>query len=192
VAQSASNIFVGPARVFVGVTNPASGTPPTLLTHTAGVPGTGTEIGFTDGDANWHYKATKEEIMAEQSLAPVDVFTKQEEIVVKFTMLESNYTALQVAFDNVGKVDDGSKTLMYGGGGTSILAPTTQSVVLTSPHRLAPTKFSIFVAYKIYSVLGYESVLSKSKKRAINVELHGIADTSRNAGDTLFQVFEEK
>ncbi len=192
MAQDNTKIHWGPARIFLGVTAPATGTPPTLLTHTSGVPGTGTEVGHTEGDATYKYKATKSEINSEQVLAPVDVMTTDEMASIEFVCQEQTYNTLVTAFDNVGTVSDGAKDLFYFGGGTAILSPKTQCVVLTSIQRNAPTKFIVTVLYKVYSANGIEWNISKTKKTLYKMVLVGLADTSRNDGDRLGQHFKEK
>jgi len=197
VAIDTTKIHVGTARIFVGVTPPATGTPPTWLTHTAGVPATGTDIGATDGDCVFKYQLTKQEIFAEQELAPVDVYSSDEACSLVFTLKELNYTALKVAFDSgtssgIGNVDDGTRTGFYGGGGSAILLPTQQCFVFSAMNRVAPTKFIIGVIYKAYSLLGTEAPIRKKGETMIKCELHGLADLTRNAGDRMFQLSREK
>src|SRR5256885_15010731 len=103
MAQSTTAILAGQARIFIGaysgVVLPVSGAPPTLFQHTAGVPSglqTGfIDAGYTTGASTFDYKATKEEIMAEQSLIAVDVFTKEEMAQVVFTAYERTYNTLK-------------------------------------------------------------------------------------------------
>jgi hypothetical protein len=192
MAIDVTKVHVGAARIFAGITNPATGTPPTLMTHTDGVPATGTDLGATEGDCVFTYVAEKTEILAEQYLGPIDVYVGSEMASLVFSMKEHNYTAMKLAFDNVGSVDDSNKTLFYGGGGTSILAPTTQALMFTSRIRNAPTKFHVGVMYKVYSMKGYKGILSKKNPAHIDVEIRGLVDTSRNAGDQMFQYFREK
>lgn len=191
MSQDATKIHQGPMRIFVGVTNPTSGTPPTLMTHTAGVPSPGTEVGYTEGDGVFEYVLTKQEIDAEQALAPVDIAVTDEMVHLTFSMQEANYTALKAAFDSgVGNVDDGSKTLFYSGG--NVPTPMTLSVFFSSVRRDAPTKYFVGLMYKAYSPKGFNFAASKTKKSVYPVELRGILDTSRNAGDQLYQFFREK
>lgn len=192
MALDNTKIHQGPARIFLGVTAPTTGTPPTPLTHTAGVPGTGTEVGHTEGDATIKYLLDKDEITSEQVLAPVDVVAKAEMFSIEFVCQELTYNTLVTAFDNVGTVDDVSKSLFYAGGGTAVLSPKTQCVVLTSIQRNAPTKFIVTTAYKVYSAQGFEFSVSRSKKSTYKMKLIGLADMSRNDGDRLFQFFREK
>jgi hypothetical protein len=188
-----SSIHVGAVRVFSGVTVPVTGNPPTLLTHTNGVPGTGTEIGATEGDFVFNYQLIKTEIFAEQEFAPVDVYVGEETGFCTFTMKEQNYTALKLAFDaSIGNVDDGSKTLFYAGGGTAVLAPVTQCIVVSSVRRDNTAKYFIMVMYKAYTKLGVKGAFRKKGETMYDVEMHCLADTTRNAGDRMLQWFREK
>lgn len=191
MAIDVTKIEVGASRIFAGITNPTTGTPPTLMGHTDGVPASGTDIGATEGDCVFTFVAEKTEIMSEQYLAPVDVYVGSEMASLTFQMKEHNYTAMKLAFDNVGSVSDANKILFYGGGGTSILAPTTQAIMFTARRRSAPTKFFVGVIYKAYSIKGYAAPFSKKNTSMMNVEIRGLVDTSRNAGDQMFQFFRE-
>lgn len=192
MALTPGRIHGGGARLFVGITAPTTGTPPTLMGHTDGVPASGTDVGATEGDTTFRYKAEKKSIPAEQSLADVDVMTISEMAEFEFTAKEQTYVTLQRAFDNIGTVSDSSKELFYAGNGTNILAPRTEAVMLTSRQRNAPTKFIVTVIYKAFSVNGYEMPFKKNGESVFKVLLRGLADTSRDAGDQLFQHFFEK
>ncbi len=192
MAFNAAKIHGNTARIFVGVTAPTTGLPPTLLTHTNGVPGTGTEVGYTEDEAQIRYKAEKQAIPAEQALANVDVMTVSEMAEIEVTVKEHTYATLQRAFDNVGTVSDGSKDLFYMGGGTSILQPRTECVVLTSRQRNAPTKFIVLVLYKAYCEEGYVTGYTKKKEAVYKLKFVGLADGSRSDGDQLGQFFFEK
>lgn len=192
MSQNPANIHIGAARIFLGVTAPASGTPPTLLTHTDGVPGSGTEVGYTQDAATFTYKQNKQEVEAEQSLNPVDVFNVSEECMIEFNAMEHVYNTLKTAFDNVGTVSDGSKDLFYGGDGGGLVSVTTQCVALTSRIRTAPTKFEVIVLYRVYNVEGIVMPYARTTPAVYKVTLKGLTDTTRNAGDRLFQWFKEK
>ncbi len=192
MAGDITKVRVGAARIYVGVTAPASGTPPTLMTHTAGAPSTGTDVGFTENDCVFSYLAQKTLLDAEQTLGPVDAFIGSEMAKLTFTMKEHNYTALKLAFDNIGKVDDGSKTLFYAGGGATILTPTTQAIFFSAYDRTNTSKFQIGVIYKGVSMKGYESPMSKKNPGLIGVEIQGLLDLTRNSGDQMFQFYIEK
>lgn len=192
MAQNPQNIHIGAARIFLGVTAPATGTPPTLLPHVDGVPTTGTEVGYTQEAATFTYKQNKQEVEAEQSLNPVDVFVVNEECMIEFNAMEHVYNTLKTAFDNVGTVDDASKSLFYGGDGAGLVSVTTQCVALTSRIRTAPTKFEVLVIYRVYNVEGIVMPYARTTPAVYKITLKGLTDTTRNAGDRLFQWFKEK
>lgn len=192
MAFNAARIHGNAARIFVGVTAPTTGLPPTLLSHTNGVPATGTEVGYTEDEANLRYKGEKNPIPAEQALANVDVMVVSEMAEIEVKVKEHTYATLQRAFDNVGTVSDGSKDLFYMGGGTSILAPRTECVVLTSRQRNAPTKFIVYVLYKAFCETGFIVGYTRKKEAIYSLKFVGLADGARNDGDQLGQFFWEK
>jgi hypothetical protein len=200
MAQVASNILAGPARIFLGAFGtavaPVTGAPPTLFAHTAGVPSglqTGfTEVGYTTGPATFDYKATKEEIVPEQSLIAVDVFTKEEMAQLSFTAYERVFVTLKAAFDNIGSQSDATGELYYAGNGTNIIAPSTFLVFMSAIHRDNTAKFSWVCLYKAYSVEGAKLPFEKSKPTTYQVTLKALADTTRTAGDQVFQMKNER
>src|SRR4030095_12200100 len=192
MAQDPKNIHIGAARIFLGVTPPTTGTPPELLDHTDGVPSSGIEVGYTQDAATFTYKQNKEEVEAEQSLNPVDVFVTNEEITIEFNAMEHVYATLKTAFDNVGSVNDTEKILFYGGDGGQLVSVQTQCVALTSRLRTAPTKFEVLCIYRVYNVEGISMPYNRTAAAVYKVTLKGLTDTSRSAGDRLFQWFREK
>lgn len=192
MALTPGRIHGGAARLFVGVTAPVTGTPPTLMAHTDGVPASGTDVGATQGDTILRVKATKKAIEAEQSLAPVDVMTISEMSEIEFTCLEHVHVAILRALDNVGTVSDGSKDLYYWGNGTSILAPRTEAVMITSRQRNAPTKFIVTVLYKVFFDNGLELPFKRNGESMFKHKVIALADTARNAGDQVGQHVWEK
>jgi hypothetical protein len=192
MAQDPSNIHIGAARIFLGVTAPDTGDPPEMLEHVDGVPTTGIEVGYTQDAATFTYKQNKQEVEAEQSLNPVDVFIVNEEIQIEFNAMEHVYSSLKTAFDNVGSVDDDDKMLFYGGDGAGLVSVTTQCVALTSRIRTAPTKFEVLVLYRVYNMEGVAIPYNRTGVALYKVTLKGLVDTTRDAGDRLFQWFREK
>lgn len=200
MAQVASNILAGPARIFLGAFGsavaPVTGAPPTLFQHTAGVPSglqTGfTEVGYTTGPATFDYKATKEEIVPEQSLIAVDVFTKEEMAQLQFTAYERVFVALKAAFDNIGSQNDATGELYYGGNGTNIIQPSTFVVFMSTLHRDNTAKYTWVCLYKAYSMDGVKMPFEKSKPTTYQVTLKALADTARTAGDQVFQLKNER
>lgn len=189
MALNADNVHVGPARIFLGVTAPATGTPPDDVTHTAGVPADGTEVGFTRGDAVFAKNTEKVEIEAEQSYTPIMVFPTREIVEVRFTAMERVYNALRAAFDNVGYDLDANRVKFYSGGQTFTLR--TQTVCMTSARPNQAGLYEISFIYKAYSVTGYETPYRKSDASLYEVTLRGILDTSRDVGDQAYQHYIE-
>ena len=191
MAFTPNRIHVGPARIFVGVTNPTTGTPPTFVAHTAGVPATGTEIGLTNGDTVFEYTADKDEIQAEQYYAGVDVFLKQESAKVSFTAQEMTVVALKAAFDNIGQFTDGTKEAFYAGSSSGAFAALKQSVMITARQRVNPAKYLVILMYLAYPSKGLNIPFGRTKPAMSPVEFTALADTSRNAGDAMFQWYYE-
>lgn len=192
MAQTPSQIQIGMARIWTGVTQPVTGLPPTMLTIDAdGAPLTGDEVGYTTGPSTFLYKQTKTPISVEQSLNPVDVYVTSEECNLQFEAMERTYTTLKLAFDNVANVTDVSKDLFYGGDATGLSSVFTTCVALTSRRRLAPTKFEVLVIYKAYSVEGIALGYTRTKESTYKVTMMGLIDTARNVGDRLFQWYRQ-
>ena len=187
---NAANVHVGPARIFLAVTNPATGNPPTAMPHTAGVPTPGNEVGYTEGDAI--FRKTKEtgEINAEQAMGPIGVFLTREIVEVEFTALERVYTTLQAAFDNTGSVNTGGRMMFWGGGAQYTIR--TQSVFMSSLRPNQAGKYEISVIYRAYSVTGYEIAYRKAGASSYRVTLRGLFDTTRAVGDQMFQHYIEE
>jgi hypothetical protein len=185
MAFAPTKIHGGGSRIFSGVTAPTTGTPPTYITHTDGVPGSGTELGLTQGDTNFAYQLTKKEIEAEQSLGAVDVMSIGEMGQIETTVLEHTYFTLQRAFDNVGTETVAGGYGIWFGGGTGPLASRTECVMITARQRNAPTKFVIGVLYKAYSVEGFKTSFKKSGESVYRVVFKGLSDLTRNAGDQM-------
>lgn len=185
MSQSAANVHIGPGRIFLGVTNPASGIPPTWMAHTAGVPTPGNEVGYTTGDMIFRKTKDTFEVEAEQAMGPIAVGVVKEIVECEFTALERVYTTLQAAFDNNGTVSDGTRMGFYGGG---IQYPLrTQSVFMSSARPNQAGKYEISVIYKAYSVTGYEIAYKKNGASEYKVTLRGLYDSSRSVGDQLYQ-----
>jgi hypothetical protein len=190
--QTPSQIQIGAARIWTGVTKPASGAPPTILPiNASGEPGSGDEVGYTTGPAVFSYKQVKNPIMAEQSLNPVDVYVTSEEGSLVFEAMERTYQTLKLAFDNVSAVTDAGKDLFYGGDSTGLSSVFTTCCVLTSRRRLAPTKFEVLTLYKVYSVEGIQLAYTRTKESTYKVTMNALIDTTRDVGDRLFQWYRQ-
>lgn len=191
MAQDATNVHYGPARMFFGVTNPASSIPPTPMPHTAGVPTPGTEVGFTTGDTTFRKTKDIEEIRAEQALGPIASYITGEVVEVEFDALERVYASLQAAFDNTGTVNDANRMMFFGGGLAYTLR--TQSFFFSSLRPNQAGKYEIGVIYRAFSVTGYEIGYRKAGGASLyHITLRGLEDTTRVAGDRLYQYYIEK
>lgn len=191
MAFTPGRIHVGPARIFVGVTNPASGGPPTFVTHTAGVPATGTEIGLTEGDTVFTYNPKKTKVMSEQYYAATDVYLTEEECHVTFTAQESTVKALQAAFDNIGQFSDGTKDAFFMGSGSGAFSCLKQSVMVTARQRINTTKYIVILMYLAVTNKPLVYPFSRTKKATWPVQLDALADTTRSSGDAIAQFYYE-
>jgi hypothetical protein len=190
MSQDALNVHNGPARIWLGMTAPASGIPPTWALHTAGVPATGTEVGFTDGDAVFRKNKTTFEINAEQAMGPIAVGLSGEIVEVEFTALERVYTTLQAGFDNAGTVNDVTRMGFYGGGMQYPIR--TQTVFMSSLRPNQAGKYEISMIYKAYNTSGIETSYRKGAGSMVKMVLRGLQDTTRSVGDQLYQFSIEK
>jgi hypothetical protein len=190
MALNPANIHVGPARIFLGVTLPASGDPPTPMGHTNGVPASGVEVGYTQGDAVYRKVNETGEIPAEQTLSPVLSFLTGERVEIEFLALENVYETLRAAFDNTGTVNDVNRMMFYGGGLAYSLR--YQSVMLSSARTSQAGKYEITVLYNAYSVNGFEGAYRKNDAKSMRIILRGQPLGSRTLGDQVYQHFIEK
>jgi hypothetical protein len=189
MALNADNVHVGPGRIFLGVTNPTTGIPPTWMPHTAGVPTPGTEVGYTTGDLNIRKVKETGEVQAEQAMYPIMTFMTSERVEVEFDALERVYASLQAAFDNTGTVNTGGRMGFFGGG--SQYALRTQSVFVSSLRPNQVGMYEITVIYKAYVVGGYEIAYRKNAASTYRILLRGLMDTTRSIGDQAYQHYIE-
>lgn len=183
-----ANIHIGAARIFLNVTAPATGNPPTKLPINAdGTPTTGIEVGYTQGATNFMYKAEKQEVEAEQSLNPVAVFTLKEEATIEFTAMEHVYNTLKTAFDNINSLQSADDDFFWGGDASGLVDVTTQCVALTSRIRTATGKFEILCLYNVYNVEGMQIGYNRTAPATYKVTLKALVDPLRQEGDRVFQ-----
>ena len=191
MAQNAANIHIGPARIFLGVTPPATGTPPTVVPHVDGVPTSGTEVGHTEGDSVFNYNISYDELRSEQTFGIITHFPTDEMCELKFTAMERVLEMMRMALGNIGESITGAHTLFYGGNHPNIINIRTTGVVLTARLRHDPTKFEVLMIYKAASIEGSTFQYSRTKASTMAITLSGITDTTRVAGDTMFQLKRE-
>lgn len=184
-AMVADNVHNGPARIWTGVTKPASSLPPTFVGHTAGVPADGIEAGYTEGDSIFRKGKTTVDINAEQAMGPIKVLLTGEIVEIEFVAMERVYNTLRAAFDNTGTINDATRMGFYGGGGQYALRK--QSVFMSSPRPDFPGLYEISMIYAAVSVTGYETAYRKAAASTYRVILRGVFDTTRVIGDQLYQ-----
>ena len=189
MAQDANNIHVGPGRIWFGITAPATGAPPTLMSHTAGVPASGTEVGHTNGNTTVTFQNVKSDINSEQTFGVVGTYVTAQTLEMTMTLQERVYAILQRLFEGVGSVDDAAYILFYGGGPVSV---PSFSVMISSPLRQDNTKYEVFIGYKMEVVSAVPLTYSRTEVSMIAVTLRGVHDSTRTVGDQLFQFYREK
>ena len=185
MAQDADKIHIGPGRIFFGVTNPTTGTPhPSLMSHTAGVPASGTEVGHTTGDTVVTFQNVKSDIDSEQAFGVVGTYATGQTLEMTFTVQERVYAILQKLFEGVGSDTQAGYHLFHGGG--PITVPSF-GVMISSPRRTDTTLFEVFVGYKMEMVSPVTLTYSRATRSLIPVTLRGVHDTARDVNDQLFQ-----
>jgi hypothetical protein len=189
MAQDAKNIQIGPARIWLGVTPPVGTPPAAWFIHTNGVPGSGTEVGHTEGEASFNYKSDKMEITSEQGFGVVDLAVIGETSELRFTAQERTALNLRTAFDAYG-YDNGAGGIGIWGGGVGF-APLTQCIFLSSPRRDNPAKFEFLCIYKGINNNGVTMRWARTAKSLMEIVIKPIVDTTRAAGDQLFQFRRE-
>jgi hypothetical protein len=141
------------------------------------------EIGLTEGDCVFTYQLKKTEIMAEQSLLPVDVFSDSETCSLSFSMQELNANAMKMAFDSAVGYDATAGDAMYFGNGANVMQPMKACIFFSSLRRDNTAKFFVGQLYSCYSKDGMNFVMSRTKKNTTKVTFVGLADLTRTARD---------
>jgi hypothetical protein len=192
MALNAGNIHVGPARIYMGTTAPATGTPPTWATHTNGIPADGNDVGYTVNEAVFTWNTTKVDIQGEQSIGIIDQFISEENATLTFEAQERQYALLKALFDNIGSVDDVTRMGFYGGGGGTVIEIQYTTVFLSSRIRTLANKYEVLFCYKCVSVEGVPLRWSRTTPSTYAVTLRCLPDTTRDVGDQIFQFSREK
>lgn len=163
MALQPTEIQVGPARIFIGVTPPASGAPPTWAPHTNGIPATGVEVGLTQGDSVFTWLTEKTDIESEQVMGTVDKFITKENATLEFEAQERTFNLMKAAFDNIGTVNDVTRMGFYGGGGGTIVQIQYSTIMLTSPRKDVAARYEVLFVYKAVSTGGMLLTYSRTK-----------------------------
>lgn len=199
MALNAANVRVGAGRIYMGVTPPAAGA---ALNISNGVPSSGTEVGLTEGESVFTYEVTYFEVMAEQSLAAVEVFATEESAQIEFTMKEytqaniNDFLVAMVATANVAAPGDASTMDIHEGGRILGLAAgageiTLQAVVLVAPipnTSGVDQRFTYVLLNQAYQSESATAMYTKSSDTLLKVTFKAIADLTRADTSTLFQL----
>ena len=199
MALNAANVRVGAGRIYMGVTPPAAGA---ALNISNGVPSTGTEVGLTEGESVFTYEVTYFEVMAEQSLAAVEVFATEESAQIEFTMKEytqaniNDFLAAMVATTNVAAPGDATTMDIHEGGRILGLAAgagevTLQAVVLVAPipnTSGVDQRFTYVLLNQAYQSESAAAMYTKASDTLLKVTFKAIADLARADTSTLFQL----
>lgn len=192
MAVQPQEIHVGPANIYMGTEAPASGSPFTWAPHTAGVPATGDHVGATLGEAIFTWTAEKTEILAEQVMGVLDMFISNQGAELTFEAEERNFLLMQKTFDNIGSVDDTQRIGFYGGGGGTIIGINYTTIFLSSGRRDIPGAYEILFIYKAVSTAPMPLKYSRTGPSTYEVTFRCLPDTTRAAGDQIFQFSREK
>lgn len=185
MSLNADKVHGGPARIFFGVTAGTTGTPPTYITHTDGVPGTGTEVGFTQGETIFSYEPQTKLIEGEQSYGPFGVMITGEAGGLELTVMETTYQTLRRAFNNNGSESISGGDAVYFGNASGLQQPRTECIFVSSRIRTAPTKFIIAVLYKAHWKGGFKFGFKRAGESVYKLMVEGLEDLARNAGDQM-------
>jgi hypothetical protein len=194
MALNPALIRVGPGRVYLGVTAPATGSP---LALTSGVPATGTEVGLTEGEALFTFTVSYQEEVADQVLPTVAVFAKGEKAELEFTMKEYGAANLEAALQQTDlQTNNGTtpKTDMFTFGGSDYEV-TLRSVVLVSPipnTSAVQQRYTAVMLYQAYQAEPLKSRYTKDGATVFKMKFTAIADTARNDPDMLGQILIER
>ncbi len=206
MALNAANVRVGAGRVYMGTTPPTAGQH--INIPGTGIPSTGTEVGLTEGEAVFTYEVTYFEVMAEQSLAAVEVFATEESAQLEFTMKEyvqANIedffvSMLATSVDAVPTTPGTPFVDIYEGGRILGLAAgagevTLQSVVLVAPipnTSSVAQRYTYIMLFQAYQSEAAAARYTKAGDTMLKVTMKAIADLTRADTSTLFQVAIER
>ncbi len=180
----AANVRVGAGKIYVGVTPAAAGDAVDLTT---GVPGSGVEVGLTEGESVFTYEVTYFEIMAEQSLSSVAAFASEETAQIEYTMKEYiTANILDVLGEGlVANTSPGDDNIFEGGKLSSDI--TLQSIMLVSAIS-GTALYTYAFLYQAYQSESATLRYTKSGDTLMKVTMKGIADITRADTSTLFQI----
>jgi hypothetical protein len=170
--------------IYKGVTKPADFT---LMTHAAGVPTGGTDVGATTGVATFEYKPTISMTDIEQVFGQVAPRMTAESATLKFTCVEATYLNLAMAAQMATPSTDGSHNILKVGGRTDI---TPQCVAIVAKNADSGL-FHWVCIYNAVSMDGLAIGYKRGEPRQVSVTMTAIPDVARSVGDQLAQYNEE-
>jgi hypothetical protein len=182
-------LSIGPARLYVGGTNPASGA--VVSVDASGVPGNnGVEVGLTEGPATFHVAGDIREVFAEQALAPLRAVQESEEVTLTFTLKEIDFAKLQRYLRGSNFTSTPTHNNVTGGGNACI-----SSFVADLVHWDVCDGVSIYTIIHLHKAFmngPFDVSFSKGEESMVEVELKGLADVTRAAGDQVYQISQRK
>jgi hypothetical protein len=190
--------MVGQGEIYSGCTKPATNT---AIALTAGVPAGGTSVGLTSGPASLDYKPEFKGVEIEQAYGEVAPRVTKESVTLKFKCAESTYDKLQLALQTAthattaGSGATPTKNTLYIGGLTFF---NDQCICLVSnigSYVYMATTVQLYewvCIYSAMSVSGLKLDWKRGETRMVEVEITGYADVTRNEGDQLFQIGQQK
>ncbi len=205
MALNAANVRVGAGRLFMGTTPPVAGN--AINIGATGVPPDGTEVGLTEGEAVFTYEVTYFEVMAEQSLAAVEVFATEESAQLEFTMkeyIQANIEDFFVAMlaTTVGAAGNAGPTAtdIYEGGRILGQAAGAGEITLQSVCLVAPIpntsgvaqRYTYIILHQAYQSEAAAARYTKSGDTLMKVTFKAVADLTRSDTATLFQIAIER
>ena len=201
MALTAANVRVGAGRIFMDVTSPALGV--ALNIGATGIPSTGggdVEVGLTEGEAIFTYEVSYFEVMAEQSLASIEVFAHEEMAQLEFTMKEYITANIDDFFNGltnqatVAAPGSADTIRLHEGGRILGQASAAGEVTLQSVCLIAPIpntssvnqRFTYVILHQAYQSEAAAARYSKSGDTLMKVTFKAIADLTRGDTATLF------
>jgi len=179
----ASKIKVGPGRLYIDVTVPATGA---ALELSSGAPATGTELGLTDGEAVFTYEVEYFEVMADQSLSPVATFAQAEHARLEFTMKEFSFANVVAYLQQA--TDQGAGQLITFGSDNITVCPRSITLVSAIPNCDGATLYTVIMLYQAYQSEAASMRFTRAGETLMKSTWVGIADPTRDDGDTLGQL----
>jgi len=196
-----TQIQIGPAEIWYGVTKPSVGNE---MTHTNADPGSGTFIGLTEGPALFRYTPEYSLEEGEQVLSTVMAFVIGENAELELTLKESTADKLRQVMQNSALVVDNVPTvktdMLTVGGHQQVQSINTgeRCVFLIAPRvgqfASAGTVqlYSYLTIYRCIVISPFEYGWDRKKGATYKATFHALSDQTRPKGDQLFQLIRER